>query len=178
MPQRSEVGEVRRVLKKHSINKLRKVRMNSWITKCSASCFSFINACTQILLLVSSTSAAYKYIIYLIEWLGGKVFHKRKVYAVAQCFNPSVWPTFPGNNYVPHTYKQQLLETTQQHFAFSFKIERSSLYQFMTRAANTHSCNRAWEVITHQGSQWEPTGRNKPFRELFCKKSLVFHRQL
>lgn len=153
MPQGCQVGEVRRPLKKHSINKLRKTRMNSLITMCSASCISFIKACTQILLFVSSTSAAHKYIIYLFEWLGGKVFHKRKVYAIAQCFKAPVWPTFPENNNLPYTYKQQLLERTQQHFAFGFKMERRNCYQFTTRAANIDSCNRVWEVIRHQGSQ-------------------------
>lgn len=112
------------------------------------------------------------YIIYLIEWLGGKVFHKRKVYAVAQCFEASVWPTFPNNNNLPYAYKEQLLETTQQHFAFSFKMGRSNFYKFLTRAISTDSCNRIWEVIIHQGSQREPTHRNKHFTQLLPSRAL------
>jgi len=150
MPQRSQVAEVRRLLKKHSINKLRKTSMNGLITMCSAPRFSFMNACSQILMFVSSTSAASNHIIYLMEWFGGKMLHKRKVYAVAQHFKASVWPTLPDNNNLPHTYKQQLLETTQQHSAFSFKMGRCSCYQCTSRTANTGSCSRVWEVITHQ----------------------------
>lgn len=52
MPHKSQAGEVRRLLKKHSVNNHRKTRMNSLIMMCSLFCFSFINECAQEVLFV------------------------------------------------------------------------------------------------------------------------------